>query len=318
MSSKTFLSTMNIPFPKRDVIAISDFSKAEILSILDQAKSLKAHPQPSLLRGSILASCFFEPSTRTRLSFESAMHRLGGSVVGFSDGGMTSVKKKERLSDTMKMMEHYADVIILRHPLEGAAQQAADAVNIPVINAGDGSNQHPTQTLLDLFTIQETQGKIEGLNVALVGDLKHGRTVHSLAQACAHFPLRLYFVAPHLLEMPKEICGELREKGIKFSFHQTLEGIIEKLDILYMTRIQEERFAHRWEYEQVKNTFLLKKDHLKNLKPTCKILHPLPRVDEIDPDVDSSPHAHYFSQAQNGLFVRGALLGLLLGKITQI
>lgn len=302
-------------FTQRDVIAINDFSKEEIIYILNHAKELKRHPQPSLLQGSILASCFFEPSTRTRLSFESAMHRLGGGVLGFSDASMTSAKKGERLSDSMKMMEHYADVIVIRHPFEGSAQQAADAVCIPVINAGDGSNQHPTQTLLDLFTIHETQKKLEGLHLAMAGDLKHGRTVHSLAQACTHFPMRLYFISPPLLEMPKEICAELRAKGIKFSFHQTIEEVIEKLDILYMTRIQEERFPNRWEYEQVKNASLLKNEHLSNVKPNFKILHPLPRVDEIDPEIDKTSYACYFEQAKNGLYIRQALLGLVLGKI---
>ncbi|MFQ5730098.1 MAG: aspartate carbamoyltransferase, partial [Waddliaceae bacterium] len=224
-----------------DIIAISDFTKDEILHILTFAKKLKDQPQPDLLKGKILGSCFFEPSTRTRLSFETAMQRLGGSVVGFADAECTSSTKGETLHDTMKMLENYVDVVVLRHPLEGAAQLAADTIEKPVINAGDGTNQHPTQTFLDLFTIRECQGKLEDLSIAMVGDLKQGRTVHSLAQALIPFRSRLYFVSPASLEMPKSICDELREKGIKFSYHKSLEEIINKLDILYVTRIQEER-----------------------------------------------------------------------------
>lgn len=306
---------MNKIFFHRDVIAVNDFSKEDVCCILNHAKLFKHTSQPNLLSGVILGSCFFEPSTRTRLSFESAMHRLGGSVIGFSDSEMISTKKGESLSDTMRMIENYSDLIVIRHPLEGSAQHAADAVAIPVINAGDGSNQHPTQTLLDLFTIQEAHENIDGLHMAMVGDLRHGRTVHSLAHACTLFPMRLYFVAPPLLEMPKEICTMLREKGIKFSFHQTIEEVIEKVDVLYMTRIQEERFAHRWEYEQVKNAFVLKEKHLKNLKPNFTILHPLPRVDEIEPKIDHTPHARYYEQAKNGLYIRQALISLVLGKL---
>ena len=243
------------------------------------------------------------------------MHRLGGSVIGFSNGEGVSTKKGESLHDSMKMMEHYADIVAIRHPLEGAAQQVSDAIKIPVINAGDGSNQHPTQTFLDLFSIKECQGTLEGLQIAIIGDLKYGRTVHSLAQACTHFKSRLYFVSPPTLEMPREICEELREKGIKFSFHQTVEEVINKVDILYMTRIQEERFPHKMEYEQIKNIFILKEDHVSHVKKNLKILHPLPRVTEIDYAIDRTPYAYYFQQAENGLYARQALLGLVLGKI---
>lgn len=305
---------MKRSFQGRHIIAISDFSRDEILHVLNIAEKLKKKSQPTLLKGHILGSCFFEPSTRTRLSFESAMYRLGGSVVGFSDSNSLSIKKGESLHDSMKMMEHYTDVIVLRHPLEGSAQQTAEAVNVPVINAGDGSNQHPTQTFLDLYSIHECQESLENLNIGMVGDLKYGRTVHSLAQALTHFNARLYFISPTTLEMPKEICNELREKGIKFSFHKTFDEIMYKLDILYMTRIQEERFSHTFEYEQIKNAFVLKKQHLKNVKPNLKILHPLPRVNEIDTEVDHTPYAYYFKQAENGLYTRQALLGLVLGK----
>lgn len=302
-------------FTQRDVINISDFSRAEILHILEQTKFIKHNPNPNLLKGSILGSCFFEPSTRTRLSFESAMLKLGGSVIGFSDMHTTSSKKGESLQDSFKMLHHYADILVIRHPLEGSAQLAAEASDVPVINAGDGANQHPTQTFLDLFTLQESQGRLDELSIALIGDLKYGRTVHSLAQALTHFKPRLYLISPQGLEMPKEICTELREKGVKFSFHQSIEEVIDKVDSLYMTRIQEERFINKLEYELIKHSYILKKEHLVNVKPNFKVLHPLPRVFEIDAAVDLTPHAYYFQQAQNGLFTRQALLGMILGKL---
>ena len=252
----------------KDIIAINDFTKEDILHILDHAKNLKVQSQPDLLKGKILGSCFFEPSTRTRLSFETAMHRLGGSVVGFADAECTSSKKGETLHDTMKMVENYVDVVVLRHPLEGAAQLAADTIEKPVINAGDGTNQHPTQTFLDLFTIRECQGKLEDLNIAMVGDLKQGRTVHSLAQALVPFRSRLYFVSPPSLEMPKSICDELREKGIKFSYHKSIEEILNKLDILYMTRIQEERFP---EGIGMHNPFVITPELLNGVRQNLKV-----------------------------------------------
>lgn len=306
---------MSSSFKQRDVIAVSDFSKEDFLHILKHARQLKQTPRPELLKGSILGSCFFEPSTRTRLSFDAAMQRLGGTVIGFSDMQTTSARKGESLHDCIKMMDHYADVLVIRHPLEGSAQLAADAAQIPVINAGDGANQHPTQTFLDLFSILECQGKLDNLNIAMVGDLKYSRTVHSLAQALTHFKPRLYLVSPQGLEMPKDICDELREKGMKFSFHKSLEEILDKTDILYMTRIQEERFAHKLEYEMVKNSYVLKTEHLQNVKQNFKILSPLPRLHEIDMAVDKTPYAYYFQQAQNGIFTRQALLGLILGKL---
>lgn len=305
---------MNRNFINRDIIAIQDFSKDELLHVLETAKHLKSKRQPNLLQGNILGTCFYEPSTRTRLSFESAMHRLGGNVLGFADSQTTSVKKGECLYDSMKMIGHYADVLVIRHPLEGSAQQAADAVDIPVINAGDGSNQHPTQTLTDLFSILECQGKLDNLNIAMIGDLKYGRTVHSLAHASTHFNQRLYFVSPSSLEMPKSICDELREKQIKFTYHKDIDEVLDKIDILYMTRIQEERFPHKFEYEQVKNSYVLKPEHLKRAKKNLRVLHPFPRLNEIDREVDRTPYAYYFEQAQNGLFIRQALLALLLGK----
>jgi aspartate carbamoyltransferase catalytic subunit len=298
-------------FKGKDIISISDFDKNDIVPLLEYIGKMKKDKHPDLLRGKILGSCFFEPSTRTRLSFETSMQRLGGSVVGFSDFQTTSAMKGESLYDTMKMMEMYVDVIAIRHPLEGSAQLAADAVQIPIINAGDGANQHPTQTIQDLFSIQETQGTLEGLHIALVGDLKHGRTVHSLAEALKPFKPRFYFISPPSLEMPKEICDQLRENGIKFSYHRSLEEIIPKLDILYVTRIQEERFTNRLDYDEVKNFMQLKAEHLQSAKKNLKILHPLPRVSEICNSVDSTSHAYYFQQAQNGLYTRQALLSLV-------
>lgn len=303
-------------FCHRDIISIDDFSKDEILQILRYAKMLEETPSPELLQGCILANCFFEPSTRTRLSFESAMLRLGGQAMGFTDAGSTSQRKGESLHDTLKMVEHYADVIVIRHPHEGAAQWAADVVDIPVINAGDGSNQHPTQTLLDLFSILETQGRLDNLSIAMAGDLKHGRTAHSLAQAFVHFNPRLYFVAPPTLEMPKGVCDSLRERGVKFSFHSTIDEVLPKVDILYMTRIQEERFADKMEYDSLKNSFCLEADMLSPCKETMKILHPLPRVKEIHSSVDKTPFAYYFEQAGNGVSVRKALLSLILGRVS--
>jgi aspartate carbamoyltransferase catalytic subunit len=300
---------------KRDVIAIEDFSAPDIWRILELAKQLKDHPEPHLLKGYLLGSCFFEPSTRTRLSFESAMLRLGGNVMGFSEDSHLSTKKGESLHDTMKMMEAYVDVVVLRHFLEGAAQKAADALSIPVINAGDGANQHPTQAFVDLFTIWECQGRLEHLSVAIVGDLKYGRTTHSLTKALTHFKTRMYFVAPPLLEMPKHICDDLRERGTKFSFHQSIDEVIEKVDILYMTRIQSERFNHPLEYEDVKKAYALQTSHLAYAKSHLKVLHPLPRVSEVDRSVDHTAYAHYFQQARNAVDLRQAVLALVLGEV---
>lgn len=306
---------MSTNFTNRDIISISELNKTEILHILKLAKSLKQKPQPKILENKVMGSCFFEPSTRTRLSFETAMERLGGKVVGFADPGVTSAKKGESLFDAIKIIGQYVDVIAMRHPIEGAARRAAEATDKPILNGGDGANQHPTQTLLDLFTIQECQKKLDGLHIALVGDLKYGRTTHSLAQALAHFNARLYFVAPDNLQMPGYICDELKNNNIKFSIHQKMEEVINKVDILYMTRIQGERFADPMEYERVKNVFVLNAKMLEKAKPNLKVMHPLPRVNEISTSVDKTPHAYYFEQAENGLYVREALLGLVLGKL---
>jgi aspartate carbamoyltransferase catalytic subunit len=300
---------------KKDVISINDFSREDMLDILAVAENLKRNPQPSLLEGYVLGSCFFEPSTRTRLSFETAMSKLGGKVIGFADPNITSTKKGETLYDSIKIIGQYADVIAMRHPLEGAARRAAEATNKPILNGGDGANQHPTQTLLDLFTIRECQGKLDGLNVALVGDLKYGRTVHSLAQALSHFNARLFFVSPGSLEMPQYIYDEMRRKNITFSVHASFEEIINDVDIFYLTRIQQERFPDKMEYERIKNVYVLDASMLENAKPNLRVLHPLPRITELSEDVDNTPFAYYFQQAENGLYVRQALLGLVLGKL---
>jgi len=296
----------------KDLVSIHDLDKEDLIAILERAQQLKAHPKPDLLRGKVLGSCFFEPSTRTRLSFESAMLRLGGTVLGFSDAGNTSAKKGESLHDSMRVMGSYADILVLRHPLEGAARQAADATSTPVINAGDGANQHPTQTLLDLFTIHECQGRLNDLRVGFVGDLKYGRTVHSLVHALAHFGARMYFVSPPSLEMPASICEELKQRGVLFSFHPDIASIVDKVDMLYMTRVQEERLQNPVDLNQARQSITLTPELLSRAKENLKVLHPLPRVWEISPQVDRLQNAYYFEQSANGVPVRQALLSMLL------
>jgi aspartate carbamoyltransferase catalytic subunit len=287
-------------------------SKEEILLILQHAKQLAQEGPNERLKGKLIGTCFFEPSTRTRLSFESAALRNGGQVLGFSDSLSTSSQKGESLFDTMKMMEAYVDAIVLRHPLEGSAQHAADSVNIPVINAGDGANQHPTQTLLDLYSIHECHGGLEDLKIAMVGDLKHGRTVHSLAEAATLFGARLFLVTPPGLEMPNSTCRLLKRSGTKFSLHRTVEEVLARADILYMTRVQKERFDDPQEYARQKDCYRITPELLEQAKPGLKILHPLPRQAELDPRVDQTENAYYFQQAKNGLYVRQALLDLIL------
>lgn len=302
---------MSNSFYQRSIISIEDLTKDEILFLLNRAADLKKKKAKKSLEKFILASCFFESSTRTRLSFESAMLRLGGKVIGFSDSQTTSSSKGESLQDTIKTINSYADVIVLRHSMEGAARLASIVSTIPVINAGDGSNQHPTQTLLDLLTIKETQGKLEGINVAFVGDLKYGRTVHSLALAGSMFDMRYFFIAPNELSLPEEICHSLRLKGIKFSFHKSIEEVMPKIDILYLTRIQKERMKENVTINE-DDIFLKNISSLKLAKKNLKILHPLPRTNELDISFDTSPYAYYFEQAKNGLYVRQALLSLIL------
>ncbi len=301
-------------FKNRDIISIKDFSKKEILHILSIANKLEKKTPPTLLKGKVMSSLFFEPSTRTRLSFASAMERLGGEVLGFSSTASTSIKKGESLFDTIKMVDQYSDVIVMRHPGEGAARLAAEAATVPVINAGDGANQHPTQTLLDLYTIKKTKGKVDGITIGFCGDLKYGRTVHSLAVALEQFDnITLYFIAPQALQIPNEYLEELKAKKIKFKQCDKIEDCINKLDVLYMTRIQEERFPDPLEYQKVKGVYRIGLEILKNAKKDLKIMHPLPRVDEIKTELDNTPHAAYFEQAGNGVHVRKALLALVLG-----
>lgn len=303
-------------FSNRDVISVRDFTKEEILHILDVAKELEKNPKPKLLDGKVLGTLFFEPSTRTRLSFTSAMMRLGGSVLGFDSEVNTSTKKGETVFDTIKMVEGYADVIVMRHYLEGAARLAAEASKVPILNAGDGSNQHPTQTLLDLYTIRKSIGKLDNLKIGFVGDLKYGRTVHSLAKALTHFKTEMYFVSPQELKMPKGILEDFDKKKIKYHEVEDLFEVVKEFDFLYMTRIQKERFADPIEYEKVKDAYKIsKKNLLPFCKPEMKIMHPLPRVNEIHPNLDDTPNAIYFEQAHNGLPVRQALLGLTLGVL---
>jgi len=303
---------MNNPLYQKNIISIADLSRSDLELILQTAYSLKQNPQPELLRNKVVASCFFEASTRTRLSFETAVQRLGGSVIGFDSAGNTSLAQKgETLADSVKVISSYADAFFMRHPQEGAARLASEFANIPVINGGDGSNQHPTQTLLDLFTIYETQATLDNLNIAFVGDLKYGRTVHSLAQALSLFNCNFYFISPDALAMPDYILEELNNKGISYSVHKSIEEVVESLDVLYMTRVQKERFDET-EYQHMKSAFLLNARMLENVRDNLKVLHPLPRIDEIDKDVDDTPYAYYFQQAQNGVYARQALLALLL------
>ncbi len=302
-------------FKNRDVISIHDFSKDELLYILKIAKLMEKKPDPKLLKDKILATLFFEPSTRTRLSFVSAMEQLGGQTIGFATSALTSIKKGETLWDTIKMVDSYADVITIRHSLEGSARLASEASSKPVINAGDGANQHPTQTLLDLYTIQKVKGKLDGLHVGMLGDLKYGRTTHSLATALSHFNPTFYFIAPQALQMPQTYTDQLKEKKIKFVLESNLTKVSKMLDILYVTRIQKERFADPVEYEKYKGIYKLDTGLLQNIKKDLKIMHPLPRVDEIDKSLDDTEHAVYFEQAANGVPVRKALLALVLGRI---
>jgi aspartate carbamoyltransferase catalytic subunit len=267
----------------------------------------------NLLQGKVIASLFFEPSTRTRLSFESAMNRLGARVIGFSDASNTSVSKGETLHDTISVISNYCDMIVMRHSLEGAARYASEVAGVPVVNAGDGANQHPSQTLLDLYSIKKTQGRLDGLKIMMVGDLKYGRTVHSLLQAMSHFDTEFTFVSPPELRMPAEYRGFLDKKGLKYTELTGLEDNMDDMDIVYMTRIQKERFLDPMEYERVKNAYVLRADMLGGTKSTMRILHPLPRVGEIATDVDDSPHAYYFNQVANGVYARMAIMCFLLG-----
>ncbi len=306
-----------ISLKDKDIISILDFTKEEILYILEISARMEKEACPDILKGKILANLFFEPSTRTRLSFEAAMKRLGGQVIGFDELGTTSTVKGESLRDSVKIIEGYCDIIVLRHFLEGASRLTADSVGIPVINAGDGASQHPTQTFVDLFAIKKAKGDIENLSVGFLGDLKYGRTAHSLAYALSHFNADMYFISPPSLRMPKDYIEELEIRGVSYQEVETIADVSEKLDILYCTRIQKERFAEPVEYEKVRGLYKLSKsimDELK-VKDDLKILHPLPRVDEMDESLDATEYAMYFEQAHSGIPVREALLASVLGVI---
>jgi aspartate carbamoyltransferase catalytic subunit len=298
---------------KRSLVSIDDFSTEEILKVIDLAVEFEKQPIRKLLEGKVIATLFFEPSTRTRLSFESAINKLGGKIVGFSDSSSSSVSKGETLHDTIKMVSSYCDLIVMRHPIEGSARYASEVASVPVINAGDGVNQHPTQTMLDLYSIRKTQGRLEDLNIFMVGDLKYGRTVHSLMMAMSRWNATFNFIAPEELRMPDEFKLYLDNMGLKYYEHTDFTDIISKADIIYMTRVQKERFSDPMEYEKVKNVYVLRNSMLENTKPNMRILHPLPRVNEIHPDVDSNPKAYYFEQALNGVYTRQAILCTLLG-----
>ncbi|MBU2477086.1 aspartate carbamoyltransferase [Candidatus Micrarchaeota archaeon] len=311
MDSKNSLKKTD--FSLTDIISIYDFRKEDILFVLKKAAEIeKMTPTEKslLLKNKIVASMFFEPSTRTRLSFETAANSLGAKIVGFSEAGVTSAKKGESFSDTIKTISNYADILVIRHPLSGTARRAAEVSNKPVLNGGDGPNQHPTQTLLDLYTIKKYVGRLEDLKIGFVGDLKYGRTVHSLATALTHFNATQYYISPESLKMPKHISDEVKEKCKVFETEE-LEKFIPEVDVLYMTRIQKERFPDQLEYEKVKDAYVLTNASLKNAKKTMKVMHPLPRVNEIAVEVDETEHAIYFQQTAAGIPVREALLEIL-------
>jgi len=297
----------------RSLVSIDDLTTEEVIFILDKAAEFEKNPVQKLLEGKVVATLFFEPSTRTRLSFESAISRLGGKIVGFADSGVTSVSKGETLHDTIRMVSSYSDLIVMRHPVEGSARYASEISAVPIINAGDGANQHPTQTLLDLYSIRKTQGSLDNLNIFLVGDLKYGRTVHSLMMAMSRWNTTFNFISPEELKMPEEYKLYLENLGLRYYEHPDFTDIISKADIIYMTRVQKERFSDPIEYEKVKNVYVLKNSMLSKTKANMRILHPLPRVNEIHTDVDSNPKAYYFEQALNGVYTRQAILCSLLG-----
>ncbi len=297
----------------KSLISITDFSKDDYLKILDTAAGFEKKSYQDLLKGKVIATLFFEPSTRTRLSFESAINRIGGKVIGFSDSVTSSVTKGETLYDTIRVVSNYAELIVMRHPLEGSARYASELTKIPVINAGDGANQHPTQTLLDLYSIQKTQGKLTDLNIFMVGDLKYGRTVHSLLMALSEFNATFYFISPDELRMPEEYKILLNSIGLQYHESRELNGNIKNADIVYMTRVQKERFSDPIEYEKTKNAYVLRDEMLAGTRENMRVLHPLPRVNEINTDVDANPKAYYFQQTENGVYVRQAIISLILG-----
>ncbi len=299
----------------KSLVSIEDYGKEGILKILELAKYFENNPNQKILDGKVIASLFFEPSTRTRLSFESAINKLGGRIIGFTDASSSSVSKGESLKDTIKTVSKYSDLIVMRHPLEGSAKFASEVSDVPIINAGDGANQHPTQTLLDMYSISKTQEKLEDLNIFLVGDLKYGRTVHSLLMAMSYFNPVFNFISHPKLKIPQEYKLFLDNLGIKYYEHTEFTDIISKADIIYMTRVQRERFSDPMEYEKTKNVYVLNNAMLENTKENLRILHPLPRVNEISEDVDENTKAYYFTQALNGVYTRQAIISSTLGLI---
>lgn len=298
----------------KSLVSIADLSKDDIIELLRMSRYFEEHPDSRLLEGRVAATLFFEPSTRTRLSFETAVNRMGGRIIGFSDPGTSSSSKGETLKDTIKMVSNYADIIIMRHFLEGAAMYATEVSDVPVINAGDGANQHPSQTMLDLYSIYKTQGRLSDLTITLVGDLKYGRTVHSLLMAMKFFKPKFNFVASPELSMPQEYKDFCKAEGIEYTETSDFSPeVINSSDIIYMTRVQRERFTDPMEYERVKDLYTLHNSMLDNSKDNLRILHPLPRVNEIDNDVDENPKAYYFEQARNGLYARQAIISRALG-----
>jgi len=299
----------------RSLVSINDYSLDEQLHILKLAAEFEKKPRQKILENHVVASLFFEPSTRTRLSFESAASQLSAKIVGFSEAGSSSVSKGESLKDTILTVSNYSDIIVMRHPREGSAKYADEVAPIPIINAGDGAHQHPTQTLLDMYSIQKTQGRLEELHIAFVGDLKYGRTVHSLVMALCQFNTTFHLVSPTELKLPSYVKQHIKDRNLEYHQYTDINEVIPRVDILYMTRIQKERFSDPIEYERVKDAYILRLPMLDGAKQNMKVLHPLPRVNEIDEDVDASPQAYYFQQAQNGVYVRQALLASILGVV---
>jgi len=299
----------------KSLISINDFNREEHIRILDLAEDFERQPTQRILEEYVVASLFFEPSTRTRLSFESAASRLGARLIGFSEPASTSLKKGESLRDTIRTVSNYSDLIVMRHPREGSARFASEVSSVPIINAGDGANQHPTQTLLDLYSIRKTQEKLDNLNIAFVGDLKYGRTVHSLVMAFCNYNTTFHLVSPQALKLPSSVKIHIKDKNLTYHQYTDLHDVIPNVDIIYMTRIQKERFSDPLDYEKVKNSYVLHNQMLENARENLRILHPLPRVNEIAIDVDSNAMAYYFTQALNGVFIRQALLASILGVV---
>jgi aspartate carbamoyltransferase catalytic subunit len=299
----------------KSLVSINDFTREEHIRILELAGAFEKRPKQRILQDFVVATLFFEPSTRTRLSFESAATQLGAKVIGFTDAASSSVQKGESLRDTILTVSNYCDIIVMRHPKEGSARFASEVSKVPVINAGDGANQHPTQTLLDMYSIRKTQGSLDNLNIAFVGDLKYGRTVHSLVQALCHYNTTFHLVSPIELKLPSAVKMDIKKRNLVYYQSTDIHDVIPKVDILYMTRIQKERFSDPLDYEKVKNAYVLRNSMLEDTKSNLKIMHPLPRVNEITSDVDENPKAYYFTQALNGVFVRQALLASILGVV---